>query len=186
MISENYDGRVKFLKDTPAPGEEVAEVLSELGGAVLSSDMAWRRTDKKTLCEGELLVCDDKKRPWQVLLEFDGKKWSSERKDLHKELGEMEEEAEFAESQEFLSEDEALKLLKKEKELKRAAKKAPHIRLVSSAFTIFNEEFGTSTWSFVLKNWPFISYLKKKEESWTVEAVFDALKGKKIACKAYQ
>lgn len=185
MLSKKYNGRIRFLKDTPALGEALSKAKSE--GVLLTASSIWYRTDKPTACEAEFLLCDEKNIPWQVTAEFDGKKWNVDEKDVSSELGEMKDEAAFARAQKFLSEDDALELAKGQNVVKKAMRRAPHLLLVSSAFTIFDDEFNTATWRFTLKNWPLINYLKVTgEESRTVDIIIDAVKKKILGCKEYQ
>jgi len=172
------------MKDTPALGVALSKAKTE--GVIITASGMWYRSDKPTTCEAEFLICDDKNNPWQVTANFDGKKWSVEEKDMSKELGEMKDESAFAKKQKFLSENDALEIAKGQNVIKKAMRRAPHMLLVSSSFTIFDDVFKAATWRFTLKNWPLINYLKVDEESRTVDVVIDAVKGKILGCKEYQ
>lgn len=185
MLSEKYNGRIRFLKDTPTLN--AALVSSGVKGTILTASAMWFRTDKPTTCEAEFLVCDGDANPWQISSNFDGKKWTSKKIDVSKELGQMTDEVAFAKKQKFLSEAEILDILKGQNPVKKAMRRAPHMLVISSAFTIFDEEFNVPTWRFTLKNWPLINYLKVEgEESRTVDATIDAIKGRILSCKEYQ
>ena len=185
MLSAKYNGRIRFLKDTPSPGAALPKV--KVQGTILTASANWYRTDKAVTCEAELLVTDSSEKPWQVNLAFDGKNWSVSEKNVSAELGAMKEETAFAKKQKFITEDEALDIANEQNPVKKAMRRAPHLLIISSNFTIFDDSFGAPTWRFSLKNWPLINYLGvKNEESRTVDVIVDAAKKRILGCREYQ
>ncbi|MFH0961987.1 MAG: hypothetical protein V1820_04855, partial [archaeon] len=121
-------------------------------------------------------LCLDGKRPLQANLSFEDGKWTSERKDLTKELGEMPDEAKLLEQFEKKLVPEAKILEIAEKALSEARKSAPHLRMKLISFSVSDENYEIPAWRIEAGNWPIISYLKSREKEKQAVLIIDALK----------
>ena len=67
--------------------------------------------------------------------------------------------------------------------VKEAKSKWPHLKLSHLQFSVFDVDLEKPVWRAEFKNWPLISYLKKREEPKTVEVTVDAISGKLLSYK---
>lgn len=176
MLNEKFSGVLAKSIISPVEAMENAKV----SGTVLSMDATWHRKVENTkelidMASFAFLISQEG-RPLQVEVEFEKNEFKTEKHDLTKKLGSLEEEAKFMEQMKLLSGAKILEKVEKSARVQTVMKKARHLRLASMSFVLFDDKYNAPVWHLVLKNWPLTSYFKR-EQSLTVKLTVEATKG---------
>jgi hypothetical protein len=183
MLSKKYEKN----GGEPALGEAFEKAKA---GKVLvaGGQWYWINEDKKEKIKSsdfEFLTLDNEGNPWETFVSYQDGKWDTKSRDVSSELGKMDDmigELEGIEKK-IIEDKQVLSLLDGMERLNKAKKRAPHLRLTKLQFSVFDVDLEKPVWKAELKNWPLVSYLKRREEPKTVEVVVDALSGKIISYK---
>jgi len=174
------------LAKTIVPPAEALEFSGE-GGAILSLSASWHRTvegkEKVDMAEFAFLIANGGK-PVQVEVAYEGEKFSKNVKDLTKEMGSVTDEEAFARKLNFLTDRKVLEIIESDERVKKALKKAKHLRVYSMDFVVYDEDYQAPVWHVLLKNWPLTNHFKN-EKPITVEAVVEATRGKIVTLAVY-
>lgn len=183
-LSEKYPEKLSTAKAILKSAAEEGQIPEK---SLLAANGSWyfvaeggKETAKTS--DFEFLYIDGKK-PIQVNLSFEAGKWTSEKKDLTAELGEMADEAKLLEKMEakLISEEKALSIA--EKELSDVRKSAPHLRMKLVSFSVSDENYDIPAWRIEAGNWPIVSYLKSREKERQCVLIINALTGKVVDSK---
>lgn len=183
MLSKKYSPGL----GSPALGEAFEKAKT---GKVMvaSGQWYWVSEDKKEKVKSsdfEFLTLDPEGNPWESMISYQEGKWDSKTSNVAEELGKMDDmigELEEIEKK-IVGDDKVLSSLDSIDKVKEAKTKWPHLRLSRLQFSVFDVDLEKPVWRAELKNWPLISYLKKREDPKTVEVVMDAVSGKLISYK---
>jgi hydroxymethylpyrimidine pyrophosphatase-like HAD family hydrolase len=191
MFSDKYSGRVKFLKNTPT----IKEILEKTGidGTVitLSGRVVRDEEEKIKNADFEFLIVDEGFKPWNAAVVFEDGKWKSDKTDIEKELGKMEEEKKIADATKWKEDTEIFDSINSEKRIKKFLKRSKYMRMATIDFTLFDEEKERPVWRFSISNTPHVWAIQKKEgvddekmeNQFVVDIIADALTGRMIGCR---
>lgn len=181
VLEKKLKGKLAKTIISPAEAFELAEVQ----GTVLSFSASWHRVydgeEKVDMANFEFLTSVAGK-PHQINLSFGDGKWNKEIQDLSSELGDVQAEADFVQSVKLLKDAEILEAVEKTPSIKNHMRRAPHLRVFSMDFIMYDEEFDAPIWRLMLKNWPLTNYFRK-ETPVTFEVIIEGMRGKVVSAK---
>ncbi len=184
MLSKKYSSGF----GSPALGEAFGRAKQ---GKVMVASGQWywvgddKKKDNVKSSDFEFLTLDREGNPWESLISYQDGKWETKTSNVAEELGKMDDmvgELEQIEKS-ALDDTKALDILDKLDKVKEAKTKWPHLRLTHLQFSVFDVDLEKPVWRAEFKNWPLISYLKKREDPKTVEVAVDAMTGKLLSYK---
>ena len=186
MLSKKYDSKLAGEPTIAAAFEKAKPGKMVSAGG----QWYWIAEDKKELIKNsdfEFLTIDSNGEPWESFVSYNkgNGEWKANAENITKELGNMGDmipeleriEKRFLEDQQVINSVEALP------KFQELQKKAPHIKLTRLQFSVFDVDLEKPVWRAEFKNWPLISYLKRREITKTVNIIIDAIEGKIISFK---
>lgn len=182
MLSKKYDSKIT---GDPAIGEAYEKAkpgkLMFAGG-----HWYWIGEDKKEKVKSsdfEFLTLDEKGSPWETFVTYEKGEWKAEAKNVENDLGHMSDmvgEVEEIEKK-LISDTKVLELVDNNPDVQKIRVRAPHLRISSMQFSLFDVDLEKPVWRVELKNWPLISYLKRREQPKTIELVVDGVSGQVLS-----
>lgn len=184
MLEREIEGK---LTRTLVPPADAVEHVGE-DGELLSLSASWHRDvvdgeEVVDMAEFVFLIIQ-KGKPVQLQVDFENGEFTHTKEDLSGEMGDMKDEEEFIRSVRFITDGEALRIVEQDERVKKALKKAKHLRVYSMDFMAYDEDYEAPVWHLLLKNWPLTNHFKK-EKPITVEAVVEGTRGKIATLAVY-